>query len=246
MLSAEDGGGYGGAGEGEPAASSPPEYSAPAATLTGSDLVKGGEVPVLLASDSLGRVGLLRYPAQLPPEPALPIAAPAPAEEGGTGAEGGDAGEGAPPAPTPEEAEAAAAATAAAAEVMAQAIEAAVPRVCCRMLWPVSICSVRSCATLLSPASGYSSTLLPILPNVLGRFRSSFLDTSTARNRLLSSRLTSRQRTPSNIPPLRANLQLFSGVHGEGPRRKGGGSAADRRGGRSYHARSRRQVRVTF
>ncbi|CAM9609602.1 unnamed protein product [Scytosiphon promiscuus] len=37
------------------------------ATITGSDLVKGGETPVLLACDSLGRVGLLRYPAQLPP-----------------------------------------------------------------------------------------------------------------------------------------------------------------------------------
>lgn len=36
--------------------------------LTGSDLLKGSETPILLASDALGRVGLLRYPAKLPDE----------------------------------------------------------------------------------------------------------------------------------------------------------------------------------
>ena len=42
--------------------------------LTGSDLVKGGDAPILLASDTLGRVGLMRYPAQLPDAPASPLA----------------------------------------------------------------------------------------------------------------------------------------------------------------------------
>lgn len=42
--------------------------------LTGSDLVKGGDAPILLASDSLGRVGLLRYPAQLPDPAASTLA----------------------------------------------------------------------------------------------------------------------------------------------------------------------------
>lgn len=42
--------------------------------LTGSDLVKGGDAPILLASDTLGRVGLLRYPAHLPEPPAPPLA----------------------------------------------------------------------------------------------------------------------------------------------------------------------------
>lgn len=41
-----------------------------AETITGSDLIKGGEIPVLLAADTLGRVGLLRYPAKLPEPPA--------------------------------------------------------------------------------------------------------------------------------------------------------------------------------
>lgn len=41
-------------------------------TLTGSDLVKGGDTPVLLASDALGRVGFLRYPALLPESPESP------------------------------------------------------------------------------------------------------------------------------------------------------------------------------
>ncbi|CAM9107723.1 unnamed protein product, partial [Hapterophycus canaliculatus] len=102
------------------------------ATLTGSDLVKGGETPVLLACDSLGRVGLLRYPAQLPPlEPALAVAPPAvadpPTAEGeavGDGANGAAAGD----APSSEEKEAAAAAAAAASDTMVRAIEAAVPR----------------------------------------------------------------------------------------------------------------------
>ena len=132
MLAAGDGGSNGDAGG--KSSSAPPESSPPATTLTGSDLVKGGETPVLLASDTLGRVGLLRYPAQLPPEPVLPTSAPASAVEGGADAEGGSTDEGAPPAPTPEEAEAAAAAAETAAAVMAEAIEAAVPRVrfaCC-------------------------------------------------------------------------------------------------------------------
>lgn len=42
-------------------------------TLTASDLVKGGDTPVLLASDALGRVGLLRYPALLPESPDAPV-----------------------------------------------------------------------------------------------------------------------------------------------------------------------------
>ena len=102
----------------------------PPPTLTGSDLVKGGETPVLLASDSLGRVGLLRFPAQLPPEPTPPTAASAsdsapPVEGVGGGEEGGGGGD-VPPGPTPEEAEAAMVAAVAA---MAEAVDAAVPRV---------------------------------------------------------------------------------------------------------------------
>lgn len=127
MLSSGERTGTGNSGSGEDNSSSSPPPSGPAATLTGSDLVKGGEMPVLLASDSLGRVGLLRYPAQLPPEPILPTAAPVPPVEGaGDGAEEGAANADVPPAPTPEEAEAAAAAAAAA---MAEAVDAAVPRV---------------------------------------------------------------------------------------------------------------------
>lgn len=38
--------------------------------LTGCDIVKGGQVPLLLASDALGRIGLLHYPAELPETPA--------------------------------------------------------------------------------------------------------------------------------------------------------------------------------
>lgn len=34
--------------------------------VTGSDIIKGAGVPVLLASDSLGRLGLLRHPAPMP------------------------------------------------------------------------------------------------------------------------------------------------------------------------------------
>lgn len=45
-------------------------FSATDNTITGSDLIRGGEVPVLLAADTLGRVGLLRYPAKLPEPPA--------------------------------------------------------------------------------------------------------------------------------------------------------------------------------
>lgn len=41
--------------------------------LTGSDLIKEAESAVLLASDSLGRLGLLRYPAQLPDVPVEPV-----------------------------------------------------------------------------------------------------------------------------------------------------------------------------
>lgn len=37
--------------------------------LTGSDLIKGGETPVLLVSDDLGRLGLFRYPAPMPDVP---------------------------------------------------------------------------------------------------------------------------------------------------------------------------------
>lgn len=58
--------------------SSPSQPSTPpkgSNILTGSDLVKGGDAPILLASDTLGRVGLLRYPAQLPDPPASPQAA---------------------------------------------------------------------------------------------------------------------------------------------------------------------------
>lgn len=43
-------------------------------TITGSDLIKGGETSVLLAADTLGRVGLLRYPAKLPEPPTAPAA----------------------------------------------------------------------------------------------------------------------------------------------------------------------------
>lgn len=124
MLSSGGGGPNGDHGDGD-ATATPPPPPKPAATLTGSDLVKGGETPVLLAADSLGRVGLLRYPAQLPPEPTLPTAVPTPPVEGDGGEEGG-AGAGAPPGPTPEEAEAAATAAAA---TMAEAVDAAVPRV---------------------------------------------------------------------------------------------------------------------
>lgn len=109
--------------------------SATTATLTGSDLVKGGETPVLLACDSLGRVGLLRYPAQLPP-PELALAAAPPAAapdastaEGAAVEDGASTGPTAGDAPSPEETAAAEAAAAAAADTMAQAIEAAVPRV---------------------------------------------------------------------------------------------------------------------
>lgn len=126
MLSAGGGDGNG-AGGGGATTSPPSSASAPAATLTGSDLVKGGETAVLLASDSLGRVGFLRYPAQLPSQPDPPTSAPAPLTgEGGSGEEGGAAGADATTTQSPEEAEAAATAAA----VMAQAIEAAVPRVC--------------------------------------------------------------------------------------------------------------------
>lgn len=122
--------------------SPPPPPSEPAATLTCSDLVKGGETPVLLASDTLGRVGLLRYPAQLPPEPTPPTAAPVPAPPVG-GEEGADADAQPPagPGPTPEEAEAA---LAAATTALAEAVDAAVPRVrgwvkrrrcCSRFVW---------------------------------------------------------------------------------------------------------------
>lgn len=106
--------------------------SPPAATLTGSDLVRGGDAPVLLASDSLGRVGLLRYPAKLPPEMAPPgdadaAGTAAPSAEESAGGEEKAADPDAPPPPSPEEVEAAAAA---AATVMAEAVEAAVPQVC--------------------------------------------------------------------------------------------------------------------
>lgn len=138
MLSAGDctGTGTGDSGSGSGATASPPPPpppSVPEATLTGSDLVKGGDTPVLLASDSLGRVGLLRYPAQLPPEPTAPAAAPAPPIAGGVGGEEGAVDADAPPVPTPEEVEAAATAAAAA---MAEAVDAAVPRV--RLLAQIS------------------------------------------------------------------------------------------------------------
>lgn len=70
-------------GGGDP--SSPSQSSTPAKDiniLTGSDLVKGGDAPILLASDALGRVGLLRFPAQLPDPPASP---PAPKDAAGGG-----------------------------------------------------------------------------------------------------------------------------------------------------------------
>ncbi|CAM9415834.1 unnamed protein product, partial [Ectocarpus fasciculatus] len=132
LSSAEnDGNNDDGTDNGDTAATGSPSPFPPAATLTGSDLVRGGDAPVLLASDSLGRVGLLRYPANLPPEIAPPgdadaagTAAP-PAEESAGGEEKA-ADPDAPPPPSPEEVEAAAAAAAA---VMAEAVEAAVPRV---------------------------------------------------------------------------------------------------------------------
>lgn len=69
MLSADD--------ESAPSSEStvPPSSMVSGSTLTGSDLVKGGETSVLLVSDTLGRVGLLRYPAELhEPPTVLPVA----------------------------------------------------------------------------------------------------------------------------------------------------------------------------
>lgn len=151
MLSAEDksdadgSGNSNGSGNQEEATSPPhqPPTSAArpstaTAILTGSDLVKGGEAPVLLACDSLGRVGLLRYPAQLPPpELALAAAAATPlaaadaaadarTAEGGAVSDGANGAAAAGDVPSPEET---AAMAEAAADAMARAIEAAVPRV---------------------------------------------------------------------------------------------------------------------
>lgn len=64
----------------------------PGNTLTGSDIVKGGEQPVLLASDALGRIGLLRYPAELPETPSIPAIEPAPGKKRGGTIGGGETG----------------------------------------------------------------------------------------------------------------------------------------------------------
>lgn len=126
-----DGNGEEDTNNGDTTTTGSPSPSPPAATLTGSDLVRGGDAPVLLASDSLGRVGLLRYPAKLPPEMVPPgdadaAGAAAPSAEESAGGEEKAADPDASPPPSSEEVEAAAAAAAA---VMAEAVEAAVPRV---------------------------------------------------------------------------------------------------------------------
>lgn len=155
MLAA--GGGHG-HGDGT---SIPSSSHAPAATLTGSDLVKGGETPVLLASDNLGRVGLLRYPAQLPPqqtEPPTADPATAPPKGEGGSVEEGAVGSGEPTATSPEDEEAAATAAA----VMAQAIKAAVPRV------RVYAC-VRVIVCLYTPVDGqrYGNRCSGLLPEIV-------------------------------------------------------------------------------
>lgn len=61
-------------------------------TVTGSDLVKGGEIPVLLASDALGRIGLLRYPADFPETPIIPVVEPASGENSVRALESGEEG----------------------------------------------------------------------------------------------------------------------------------------------------------
>lgn len=52
-----------------------PSTSTDSITLTGSDLIRGGEAPILLVSDTLGRIGLFRYPASLPESSAHPSTA---------------------------------------------------------------------------------------------------------------------------------------------------------------------------
>ena len=48
-----------------------PSPTGDCSTLTASDLVKDGESSILLASDSLGRIGLFHYPAPFPEYPTV-------------------------------------------------------------------------------------------------------------------------------------------------------------------------------